>query len=57
MFSGLWPDFDATDVPITSITNGVHADLGESVGGRGRCSTVVGSTCLRPGGLVAVGWN
>ncbi|WP_460664920.1 alpha-glucan family phosphorylase [Kribbella swartbergensis] len=25
MFSGLWPSFDATDVPITSITNGVHA--------------------------------
>ena len=25
MFSGLWPSFDSTDVPITSITNGVHA--------------------------------
>mgnify|MGYP001206388316 CR=1 FL=1 len=25
MFGGLWPGFDATDVPITSITNGVHA--------------------------------
>ncbi|ADB33956.1 alpha-glucan phosphorylase [Kribbella flavida DSM 17836] len=25
MFAGLWPSFDATDVPITSITNGVHA--------------------------------
>lgn len=25
MFNGLWPDFDAEDVPITSITNGVHA--------------------------------
>ncbi|MCU1408023.1 MAG: hypothetical protein JWM23_103 [Microbacteriaceae bacterium] len=25
MFSGLWPGFDATDVPIDSITNGVHA--------------------------------
>ncbi|MSY97372.1 MAG: alpha-glucan family phosphorylase, partial [Actinobacteria bacterium] len=25
MFSGLWPDFDAEDVPIASITNGVHA--------------------------------
>ncbi|HSK55665.1 MAG TPA: alpha-glucan family phosphorylase [Jiangellales bacterium] len=24
MFSGLWPDFDRTEVPITSITNGVH---------------------------------
>lgn len=25
MFSGLWPGFDADDVPIESITNGVHA--------------------------------
>ena len=25
MFSGLWPGFDRDDVPITSITNGVHA--------------------------------
>ncbi len=25
MFSGLWPGFDETDIPITSITNGVHA--------------------------------
>ncbi|MDH6128031.1 alpha-glucan family phosphorylase [Kitasatospora sp. GP82] len=25
MFNGLWPGFDATEVPITSITNGVHA--------------------------------
>jgi len=25
MFRSLWPDFDAEDVPITSITNGVHA--------------------------------
>jgi len=25
MFEGLWPGFDAMDVPITSITNGVHA--------------------------------
>ncbi|MYY18422.1 MULTISPECIES: alpha-glucan family phosphorylase [unclassified Streptomyces] len=25
MFSGLWPGFDATEVPITSVTNGVHA--------------------------------
>jgi len=25
MFSGLWPGFDASDVPIGSITNGVHA--------------------------------
>ncbi|MFC5928506.1 glycosyltransferase family 1 protein [Cryobacterium melibiosiphilum] len=25
MFSGLWPGFDPSDVPIGSITNGVHA--------------------------------
>jgi starch phosphorylase len=25
MFSGLWPGFDPTEVPITSVTNGVHA--------------------------------
>ncbi len=25
MFEGLWPGFDETEVPITSITNGVHA--------------------------------
>ncbi len=25
MFAGLWPGFDGSDVPITSITNGVHA--------------------------------
>ena len=25
MFAGLWPGFDAAEVPISSITNGVHA--------------------------------
>ncbi|HEX6578758.1 MAG TPA: alpha-glucan family phosphorylase, partial [Jiangellaceae bacterium] len=25
MFSGLWPAFDQNEVPITSVTNGVHA--------------------------------
>jgi glycogen phosphorylase len=25
MFAGLWPGFDHDDIPITSITNGVHA--------------------------------
>ena len=25
MFTGLWPGFDVDDVPITSVTNGVHA--------------------------------
>jgi starch phosphorylase len=40
MFAGLWPGFDTTEVPIGSITNGVHAptwvarevsELGDSV--------------------------
>jgi starch phosphorylase len=26
MFGGLWPGFDTPEVPITSITNGVHAE-------------------------------
>jgi len=26
MFGDLWPDFPAEEVPITSVTNGVHAD-------------------------------
>lgn len=26
MFSGLWPGFDENEVPITSVTNGVHAE-------------------------------
>ncbi|WP_433340539.1 alpha-glucan family phosphorylase [Streptomyces sp. CA-253872] len=25
MFAGLWPGFDAEEVPLTSVTNGVHA--------------------------------
>ncbi len=25
MFSGLWPNFDPSEIPITSVTNGVHA--------------------------------
>ena len=37
MFGALWPEFDASEVPITSVTNGVHAptwmarELGELV--------------------------
>ena len=33
MFPGLWPAFDEAEVPITSITNGVHAPTW--VGARG----------------------
>ena len=37
MFNGLWPAFDEAEVPITSITNGVHApDLGRPRGLRAR---------------------
>ena len=45
MFAGLWPGFDTAEVPIGSITNGVHAptwvarevsDLGDSGRRRGR---------------------
>ena len=25
MFTGLWPGFDTAEVPIGSVTNGVHA--------------------------------
>ena len=41
MFNGLWPAFDEAEVPITSITNGVHAPtwvagvLGGRAGARG----------------------
>jgi len=44
MFAGLWPGFDTAEVPIGSITNGVHAptwvarevaDLGDSEGAAG----------------------
>ncbi len=28
MFQGLWPDFDVSEVPIGSVTNGVHAQAG-----------------------------
>ena len=40
MFNGLWPGFDEAEVPISSITNGVHApDLGGPRGHRaGRAS-------------------
>jgi starch phosphorylase len=43
MFASLWPGFDPAEVPITSVTNGVHAPtwvareifaLGERAGGR-----------------------
>ncbi|OEV30277.1 glycogen phosphorylase [Streptomyces nanshensis] len=32
MFAGLWPGFDPAEVPITSVTNGVHAPTWRSPG-------------------------
>ena len=37
MFAGLWPGFDADEVPISSVTNGVHAPTW--VGPRGRSAS------------------
>ncbi len=51
MFDGLWPGFDETEVPISSITNGVHAptwvdqrvfDMAERHLGVGALDTVQG---------------
>jgi len=32
MWNGMWPDFEASEVPILSITNGVHAQTWTSLG-------------------------
>jgi glycogen phosphorylase len=48
MFSGLWPGFDVAEVPITSVTNGVHAptwvapELGELVAGSAELAGAAG---------------
>ena len=41
MFNGLWPAFDEAEVPITSITNGVHAPTW--VGREGRAGEQAGA--------------
>ena len=50
MFSGLWPGFDPSEVPITSVTNGVHAPtwvapevlrLGARASGSGRAENAL----------------
>ena len=47
MFAGLWPGFDADEVPIGSITNGVHA---RHLGGAARSWSCAGDGELaRPG--------
>ncbi len=59
MFSGLWPGFDPADVPITSITNGVHAPtwvapevfrLGAGQIGTGRAHQVLAGGPVADGG-------
>jgi starch phosphorylase len=50
MFSGLWPSFDSTDVPITSITNGVHAPTWVA---RETSSAVSKSSCGPPSSTVS----
>ena len=49
MFAGLWPDFDASDVPITSITNGVHAPTWVSPLAAHVVSSTVGPDLLETG--------
>jgi glycogen phosphorylase len=55
MFNGLWPGFDAAEVPITSVTNGVHAptwvapelvDLAETVSSDAAASGAAGPAVL-----------
>ncbi|MBO0841464.1 MAG: alpha-glucan family phosphorylase, partial [Sciscionella sp.] len=52
MFSGLWPGFDASDVPITSITNGVHAPTWMS-----RDMLEIAEREVGPAALVEGGWD
>ncbi|KRE30246.1 alpha-glucan family phosphorylase [Agromyces sp. Soil535] len=43
MFGNLWPGFDADDVPITSITNGVHAPTWTDPALRGLAESILGT--------------
>ena len=63
MFAGLWPGFDVAEVPIGSVTNGVHTptwvapEIEALAGGTGsgpRTPRLPG--CGRPGGCCAPGW-
>ncbi|MFJ6439176.1 alpha-glucan family phosphorylase [Streptomyces sp. NPDC091649] len=58
MFSGLWPGFDPAEVPITSVTNGVHAPtwvapevfrLGAGQVGEGRAHQVLAGGAVDDG--------
>jgi starch phosphorylase len=53
MFAGLWPAFDSEDVPIASITNGVHAATWVSREIRDLLAEQVGAE----GALDSVGWQ
>ncbi|MDT4912985.1 MAG: glycogen phosphorylase, partial [Pseudonocardiales bacterium] len=53
MFADLWPGFDTSEVPITSVTNGVHAPTWMSREILDIAEREVGSTVLDEGG----GWD
>ena len=65
MFAGLWPGFDTREVPIGSVTNGVHTPtwVAPEIGVLAR-GTTPGSgprrprpaSCGRPGACCAAGW-
>ena len=64
MFAGLWPGFDTREVPIGSVTNGVHTPTWVAPESRGHWPTVTGNgprrprpaSCSRPGACCAAGW-
>ncbi len=49
MFSELWPGFDATEVPIGSITNGVHAPTWAAPQWIAKAKTLTGGASLTEG--------
>jgi starch phosphorylase len=53
MFNDLWPGFDSADVPITSVTNGVHAPTWMARDILDIAERVVGATTIAQGG----GWE
>jgi starch phosphorylase len=53
MFAGLWPGFDVAEVPITSVTNGVHAPTWMSRDILDIAEREVGSEVIAHGG----GWD
>ncbi|WP_375479549.1 alpha-glucan family phosphorylase [uncultured Jatrophihabitans sp.] len=53
MFAGLWPGFDVSEVPISSVTNGVHAPTWMSREMTEIAEREVGAAALESGG----GWD